>query len=116
MTTPPPKVPSKPSSPPTRAQLQQSLEQLHAQLASSSQVDARSRALLHAVLDDVRRLLAASERRSAEHEPATPGPAAQGPDSAPRRLADLAVEFEARHPVLAGSLMQFVDLLGSAGL
>lgn len=99
--------PSRPTpSPPTREHLQRSLEELHAQLASSSGVDTRSRALLHEVLDDIRRLLAAPEQRAAEHSVQT----------APRRLSGLAVEFEARHPVLAGSLRQFVDLLGQAGL
>ncbi len=100
-------TPSSPTpSSPTHAQLQQSLERLHAALATSPEVDARSRALLHALLDDIRRLLAASRHTPAE----------QALESAPRRLADLAVQFEARHPALAGSVRQFVDLLGRAGL
>lgn len=93
-----------------RAHLQRSLEELHAQLAGASGVDARSRALLHEVLEDIRRLLAESEKRPTERT------AERSVQSAPARLSGLAVEFEARHPVLAGSLRQFVDLLGRAGL
>jgi predicted component of type VI protein secretion system len=98
--------PQPPASAPTRVELQQSLERLHAELSSSSQVDARSRALLHAVLDDIRRLLASGRNKPAE----------RALETAPRRLAELAVEFEARHPALTGSVRQFVDLLGRAGL
>jgi hypothetical protein len=79
---------------------------VHAELASSAQVDAHSRALLQAVLADIRRLLAAPEGRRAE----------AAVENAPRRLADLTIQFEAHHPVLAGSVRQFVDLLGRAGL
>lgn len=109
------KTPSSPSSPPssaqaptapTRQELQRSLERLHEELVASAHVDAHARALLRAVLADIRRLLAAPKDRKSD----------EAIESAPRRLADLAVGFEARHPVLAGSVRQFVDLLGRAGL
>ena len=105
--SPAPSPPAAPSSgAPTHEELQRSLERLHQELAASSRVDADSRALLREVLEDIRRLLAARSERDADRAVA----------SAPRRLADLAVVFEARHPLLAGSLRQFVDLLGRAGL
>lgn len=103
-----------PESGPSQQELQQSLERLHKELAASSSVDASSRRLLREVLTDIERLLA--------HRGHLPAGAAGIPaadrtaESAPRRLRELAVEFEARHPLLAASARQFVDLLGRAGL
>lgn len=100
-----------PVSPPPAEELQHSLERLHAELAGNPTVDAPSRRLMQAVLADIERLLA---RRSGAAAP-PPAPA-HAVETAPDRLRDLAVEFEARHPVLAASARQFVDLLGRAGL
>ncbi len=102
----PPSSPSPPSKAPTQEELQQSLERLHAELAASARLDTHSRALLHEVLADIRRLLAAPTTRDSD----------EAIQSAPRRLANLAIAFEARHPVLATNVRQFVDLLGRAGL
>ena len=95
-------------------ELQQSLARLHAELAASPRIDQTSRKLLREVLADIERVL---------H---------QAPPQAPKvvsksthrvsastsmpRLEALAVEFDAEHPTLAGSLRQLVDLLGRAGL
>ena len=95
---------------PEPKELQQSLSRLHSELARTPRVDEASRRLLREVLADIERLLGRE----------TPGaaPAASAPpiEAAPRRLEALAVEFESEHPALAGSLRQFIDLLGRAGL
>ena len=95
-------------------QLQQSLTRLHAELAAAPRIDPASRKLLREVLADIERVLQE--------------PPAQAPKAAPRsthrasastsmpRLEALAIEFDAEHPTLAGSLRQLVDLLGRAGL
>ena len=83
--------------------LEQSLAQLHAELASATRVDESSRALLRTLLADIERLL-------------KQGNAAAGRTAAPHRLEGLAVEFETEHPSLAASLRQFIELLGQTGL
>ncbi|HXN10294.1 MAG TPA: DUF4404 family protein [Steroidobacteraceae bacterium] len=82
--------------------LEQSLAQLHADLAGAAQVDEHTRQLLRSLLGDIERLLREGE---------TPGGA-----QVPHRLEALAVGFEADHPTLAANLRQFIDLLGRAGL
>ncbi|MGH8256178.1 MAG: DUF4404 family protein [Steroidobacteraceae bacterium] len=101
---------SKPDS--RRHDLRQSLTRLHSELAGTPHLDAASLRLLHSVLEDIERLLGASGSTGEAAYSAASGTAV----SAPQRLEALAVEFEARHPALAGSLRQFVDLLGRAGL
>lgn len=91
---------------PTRDELQRSLQRLHEELAGAPRVDESSRRLLQEVLADIQRLLKAPP--TAPRDPAV--------DTAAHRLQNLAVEFESRHPILAGSVRQFVDLLGRAGL
>jgi hypothetical protein len=103
---------SKPN--PRRDELRQSLTQLHTELAATSRVDAASMRLLREVLADIERLLGASGVAEASAHPAAS--VSSTAVSAPQRLEALAVEFEAWHPTLAGSLRQFVDLLGRAGL
>ncbi len=91
---------------PMRSSLEQSLEQLHAELARTPRVEPGAATLLRDVLRDIERLL--------QPEPASePAPGEAG---APHRLEALAVHFEADHPALAASLRQFIDLLGRAGL
>ncbi len=90
---------------PAPAHLQQSLRQLHAELARTPRVDDASRLLLREVLNDIERLL----RHGTAAMPSAP-------TAALSRLEALAVDFEAEHPALAASLRQFVDLLGRAGL
>jgi hypothetical protein len=92
-------------SPPTTPSpsLEQSLAQLHAELARATRVDETARQLLRALLTDIERLL-------------REGDVTAGSSAAPHRLEGLAVEFEAEHPSLAASLRQFIDLLGKTGL
>lgn len=105
---------SKPNS--TRTELQQSLERLHAELASTTRVSETSRRLLREVLADIERLLKSGPSTDASSAAASRATESAAIDTAPRRLEALAVEFEAGHPTLAASLRQFVDLLGSMGL
>jgi hypothetical protein len=88
--------------------LQQSLARLHAELGEASRVDPKSRQLLRELLADIERIL---QEGSPDQKPA----ARRAERSVPR-LEALAIEFEADHPALAGSLRQLVDLLGRAGL
>ena len=87
--------------------LQQSLARLHAELAAAPRIDPASRQQLRELLADIQRTLA-STQEDAEG-------AGQAGGSIPR-LEALAIEFEAEHPGLSGSLRQLVDLLGRAGL
>ena len=98
---------------PAREQLRHSLGQLHAQLMATPRVDPASRALLREILLDIERLLAVP---AAAAEPAAAAGKMPAAETAPQRLEALAVEFEARHPALAGSLRQFIDLLGRGGV
>lgn len=106
-----------PPNPPTREQLQGSLRALHAELARTARVDAGSHQLLQQLLLDMHRLLQDHEASAA----AAPGDAGETVDAdhegrPTHRLERLAVEFEAEHPRLAGSLRQFVELASRAGL
>jgi hypothetical protein len=96
-------MPTKP-----RESLQQSLARLHAELAEASRVDPKSRQLLRELLADIERIL---QEASPDQKPS----AGRAERSVPR-LEALAIEFEADHPALSGSLRQLVDLLGRAGL
>ena len=89
-----------------RNELQQSLARLHTELASAPQLNDASRQLLREVLADIERVLGASPGQGSP----------EVIETAPHRLQELAVDFEARHPALAASVRQFIDLLGSMGL
>ncbi len=88
--------------------LQQSLARLHAELGAASRVDPKSRRLLRELLADIERIL--------QETPPGPDSGARRAERSVPRLEALAIEFEADHPGLAGSLRQLVDLLGRAGL
>jgi len=100
------RVPTKP-----RESLQQSLARLHAELAAASRVDPKSHQLLRELLADIERILQETTETTPPQEPG----ARRAERSLPR-LEALAIEFEADHPALSGSLRQLVDLLGRAGL
>jgi len=102
-----------PDSPPSREQLQGSLRTLHSELERTSSIDADSRRLLQQLLSDVQRLLHANPGAASGTVAQQTAHAAEKPSE---RLEDLAVEFEAGHPVLAGSLRQFIELCSRAGL
>ncbi|HTT05055.1 MAG TPA: DUF4404 family protein [Steroidobacteraceae bacterium] len=106
-----------PPSPPTREQLQGSLRALHAELARTARVDASSHQLLQQLLRDMHRLLQDNETSEVPAPAAAADAVADGDGGRPtQRLERLAVQFEAEHPRLAGSLRQFVELCSRAGL
>ena len=100
-----PGSPSPPGSAPSRAQLQESLRALHEQLAGTARIDADLRRPLQQLLTDMQRLLQETSQDA-------PRPAERPSE----RLESLAIEFEAEHPRLAGSLRQFIELCSRAGL
>jgi hypothetical protein len=118
------------SSSPSRQQLQDSLHDLHEELARSPRVDPEARRRLQTLLAEVHRLLhgphqgrAAAGTVPGEGAGEDAGKAAGEDDASElpsatssERLETLAVEFEAQHPVLAGSLRQFIELCSRAGL
>jgi hypothetical protein len=113
---------SGPASPPSREQLQSSLRALHEELGRTVRLDAPARGLLQQLLADVQRLLRAmpADTAGADARGAARAAADSGGGAAAARpshqLESLAVEFEAEHPLLAGSLRQFVELCSRAGL
>ena len=98
---------STPSPPPRRSELQQTVSQLHGELARSPRVDPASRQRLKELLEEIERLLGMQERPTAPTE---------APHGLEHRLESLAVIFESDHPSLAASLRQLTELLGGAGL
>ena len=82
--------------------LRERLAKLHAELSAAHRGDPETHRPLGEVLPDIKRL--------AEQ----PGAAADA--SLPQRLERVAVQFEAEHPALAGSVRRIVDLLGEVGI
>lgn len=83
--------------------LKQQLQALHDELASTGSVDSESRELLVVLLGDITRLLAQTGDATERH-------------SLIERLDELAVQFEAEHPALGGTIRQVVDALAKAGI
>lgn len=87
--------------------LQQTLRDLHRELANLPQLDPHQRALLETALADIQRALAPQSQA---------GPA-QAQDVAPAdALENAAVRLETGHPGLAGAIRAFVDALAKAGI
>ena len=85
--------------------LQQTLRELHRELADARHLEPSDRALLEAALGDIQAALA--QASSVEPEPvAAPGDALEG----------AAVRLETAHPALAGALRSLVDALAKAGI
>jgi Domain of unknown function (DUF4404) len=82
--------------------LREHLAKLHAELSEAHRDNPDTHGPLGEVLPDIKRL--------AEQ----PGAAADV--SLPQRLERVAVQFEAEHPALAGSVRRIVDLLGEVGI
>lgn len=77
------------------------LAQIHDELARAHEAHPEAREHLGGVLPDVKRL--AEGDGSAD-------------DSLRERLERVAVQFEAKHPAVAGSVRRLVDLLGEVGI
>jgi hypothetical protein len=91
------------------SELQQTLRDLHRELAGVTQIDPEHRALLEAALADI------------QHALAEQGAAGSAPDPtqevAPAdALENAAVRLETDHPGLAGAVRAFVDALAKAGI
>jgi hypothetical protein len=87
--------------------LQQTLRDLHRELADVPQLDPQQRALLEAALADIQRALA----------PQSQAGSVQVQDIAPAdALESAAVRLETEHPGLAGAVRAFVDALTKAGI
>jgi hypothetical protein len=88
--------------------LQQTLRDLHRELAGARQIDPQDRAMLEATLADIQRALGqphvAGDAAPADAPP--PGVALEG----------AAVRLEAGHPNLAGAVRALVDALAKAGI
>ena len=113
--------------PPQRSRtrtLQNSLADLHTRLTRTQRVDEPAARALREVLSDIERLLQQSPAAPAADTGADTGASAQAgavpapPESAERRhrLEGLEVQLEARHPALAATLRELIELLGQAGL
>lgn len=83
--------------------LQQTLRDLRAELASAERLSDEDRAQLEAVLADIHRVLQAP---AANATPVEHGDALEG----------AAVRLEAGHPELAGAVRAVLDALGKAGI
>ena len=83
--------------------LREHLAKLHAELSDAHRDDLETHRPLGEILPDIKRL--------AEQPDAVPADA-----TLPQRLERVAVQFEAEHPALAGSVRRIVDLLGEVGI
>ena len=82
--------------------LRERLAKLHAELSDAHREDPETRRPLAEILPDLKRL--------------AEGPLAAKDDSLAQRLERVAVQFEAKHPALAGSVRRIVDLLAEVGI
>ncbi len=91
------------------SELQQTLRDLHRELAGVTQIDPQQRALLETALAEIRQALA---------EPGTTGSVPDlTPNVAPAdALEGAAVRLETDHPGLASAVRAFVDALAKAGI
>jgi hypothetical protein len=86
--------------------LQQTLRELHRELAGARQIAAEDRAMLEAALADIQQALAQGQAPGTAAETAPPGEVLEG----------AAVRLEAGHPGLAGAVRALVDALSKAGI
>lgn len=86
--------------------LQQTLRDLHRELAAAPRLDPAERAMLEGAVADIQAALAQQTERADEANAATPADALEG----------AAVRLEADHPGVAGALRALVDALAKAGI
>ena len=83
--------------------LRDRIAKLHAELSDAHRDNPETHRPLGEILPDIKRL--------------TEAPAGAAKDATlPQRLERVAVQFEAEHPALAGSVRRIVDLLGEVGI
>jgi predicted component of type VI protein secretion system len=83
------------------------LATLHADLGRESAVDAESRTLLLQLLTDIDRLLSVPTPKAASNAPGA---------GQLDRLRDMEAGLEAKHPVLAATIREVIDMLTRMGL
>ncbi len=83
--------------------LRERLAELHAELSDAHRGDPETHRPLGEILPDLKRLAEQPDKGSTDA-------------SLPQRLERVAVQFEAEHPALAGSVRRIVDLLGEVGI
>lgn len=86
--------------------LQQTLRDLHRELAGARQLDPQDRSMLEATVADIQSALAQPELPGTMPDAPPPGEALEG----------AAVRLEAGHPTLAGAVRALVDALSKAGI
>jgi hypothetical protein len=91
------------------SELQQTLRDLHRELAGVKQIDPDQRALLEAALAEIQQALAAQGATGSVADPTQNAAPADALESA-------AVRLETDHPGLAGAVRAFVDALAKAGI
>ena len=91
------------------SELQQTLRDLHRELAGVTQIDPEQRALLEATLAEIQQALAEQGATSDVPDPNQNVVPADALESA-------AVRLETDHPGLAGAVRAFVDALAKAGI
>lgn len=97
-----------------REKLQQTLDELHAQLDEAESVDAELAAQLRSAAADITRTL---EKQSAEEAPEKAEEAASEDSTpSPDMLEEAAVEFEQSHPTIAGTIRRVIDMLAQMGI
>ena len=93
-----------------KSQLQQTLAQVHNELADAQSVDDDTRQLLTTLTNDIQRLLEKDQT-----EPSSPdSDDADGPLSS--QVRSLMLQFETDHPKLTSALNQVADGLANLGI
>ena len=92
---------------PDEGHLREVLDELHHALESAESVDPALRAPLRAAMAEIREVLdpATSEGSDETHRGSLSG-----------RISEMAVEFEADHPTIAGTLNRLTHMLSSMGI
>ena len=86
--------------------LREVLQELHESLESSEPIDAALHAPLRSAMEEIGRSL----------DPAHDGAAARKQHSLSSRISELALEFEADHPTIAGTLNRLTHMLSNMGI
>jgi hypothetical protein len=91
-----------------KSKLQQTLTQVHSELADADSVDQDTRQLLTTLTNDIQRLLEKDEAPPAAEEDS------DGPLS--KQVRGLMLQFESEHPKLTSALNQVADGLANLGI
>jgi len=90
------------------SELQQTLAQVHSELADADSVDQDTRQLLTTLTNDIQRLL--------EKDDAPPAVEAETDGPLSKQVRSLMLQFESEHPKLTSALNQVADGLSNLGI